>query len=87
MSDSMSNEREPPNKLLQNSLEELNTITASTVTAHYHGGGVFILQARDNEFWSDTFQSLRECDFQGQKQLDGELYVEKQPHDERACER
>jgi hypothetical protein len=83
MSDSMSNAREPPNKLLQNRLEELTAITASTVTAHYHGGGVFVLQARDNEFWSDTFRSLREYDFQVQKQLDGELYVEKHTEGER----
>jgi hypothetical protein len=39
MSDSMSTERAPPNTLMQNRLDELQTITASTVTASYYGGG------------------------------------------------
>jgi hypothetical protein len=77
MSDSMSTERAPPTTLMQNRLDELNQITASPMTAVYHGGGVFVLQARDNEFWGDTFRSLREHDFIVQKHLDGDLYVEK----------
>jgi hypothetical protein len=79
MSDSMSTERAPPTTLMQNRLDELTAITVSTVTASSYGGGVFVLQARDNEFLGDTFRSLKGHDFIVQKHLDGDLYVEKYP--------
>lgn len=78
-SDIMNETQEPPTERLTTQLEHLREITESTVGVDYHGGSVFILTARDNEFWNSVFRSLREHDFQIQKQLDGKLYVEKQP--------
>lgn len=66
-----------PNERMENRLDELTRITASTVDADYHGNGVFVLTARDNEFWTDTYRALEEHDYRINKNLDGELHVEK----------
>lgn len=73
----------PPNKRMENRLKELNQITASTVEASYYGGSVFVLEARDNEFWSDTYSALDRHDYEINKNLDGEMYVEKASLDPR----
>lgn len=75
----MSDTRAPPNERLAERLDHLRQITASTVDVDYHGGSVFVLTARDNEFWSDTYRSLDRHNYQINKNLDGSLYVEKSP--------
>jgi hypothetical protein len=71
--------REPPNKLMEERMNELDQTTASTVDVHSTGGFVVMLTARDNQFWSDTDTALREHGYQVQKHLEGTLYVEKAP--------
>lgn len=69
----------PPNERMANRLDELERITASTVTVEYRGGSVFVLTARNNQFWSDTYKALDRHEYEITKTLDGEMYVEKAP--------
>lgn len=73
----MSETRSPPNQRMAAQLEELKQITEATVSVEYDGGSLFILEARDNEFWNSVFNDLREHNYQINKHLDGEMYVEK----------
>lgn len=77
----------PPNERMANRLDELKQITASTVTVDYRGGSVFVLTARDNRFWSDTYKALDRHEYEITKNLDGELFVEKAPADRNRRER
>lgn len=71
--------REPPNKRMAERLEYLRHITESTVSVEYHGGGVFMLESRDGNFWNSVYRTLREHNFQVQKSLGGTVFVEKGP--------
>lgn len=79
--------RDPPNELMANREDTLNQITASTVEAAYHGGGGFILRARDDTFWGDTYEALDDHGFRITKHLGGDMYVEKVITTERDLER
>lgn len=69
----------PPNDRLATRLDELKRITASTVDVDYRGGSVFVLTARDNQFWSDTYKALDRHEYEITKNLDGEMFVTKAP--------
>jgi hypothetical protein len=69
--------REPPNQRLADRLEDLKQLTESTISVEYHGGSLFVLTSRDGNFWNSVFDDLRRHNFDVQKHVDGELYVEK----------
>jgi hypothetical protein len=77
---------EPPNKLIKGRLDELNEHTASTVRAWSTGGSVFMLTARDDHFWGNTYQTINDLGYQVQKHLEGTLFIERAPN-ERDLER
>lgn len=73
--------RRPPNNRMKNREDELNEITQSTITVSSTGGSMFMLEERDDRFYSNTYRVLREHGYRVHEHLEGTMYVERAPNE------